>query len=612
MRVDYSRDTFLPALVSKWAVDSPRSAALVTAQETITYADLTIRSSRLASWLQSIGVGPDVLVAICLPQSVSLLVGALAVWKAGGAYIPLDPECPAERLAWMLNDSRPVAVLTRATIAKRLSAGNWYTFRFDTDWNKLASDSGRLVGCDSQPDHLAYVIYTSGSTGRPKGVEITRANLLNLLLWHRQSFTVTSDDRASQIANPSFDASVWEVWPYLANGAAVHLPSQRVRSDPELLRDWFVACGITIAFVPTPLAERMMTLEWPRETSLRVLLTGGDTLCSYPPPDLPFTVVNNYGPTECTVVATSGQVLPGGNRNVLPTIGWPISNVQVHILDSRLHHVPPGVTGEICIGGAGVGRGYLNAPEMTAERFVPDFINAGSTTRLYKTGDLARCLPDGQIAFVGRLDDQIKIRGFRIEPNEIVAALAMHPQISTSIVVSREDAAGPKRLVAYVVLKDGTGPTDADLRDFLNARLPDYMIPSAFVGLESLPLSANGKVDRTALPAPDASNKLHSYRHVAPRTPIERRIADLLAPLLGVQTVSVGDNFFLLGGHSLLGTQLIARLREAFSVDLSLRALFEYPTVEALAAEVERLVDVALDAMSEEEAERLLKDTVGN
>lgn len=612
MKVDYSRDTFLPALVSKWAVDSPRSAALVTAQETITYADLTIRSSRLASWLQSIGVGPDVLVAICLPQSVSLLVGALAVWKAGGAYIPLDPECPAERLAWMLNDSRPVAVLTRATIAKRLSAGNWYTFRFDTDWNKLASDSGRLVGCDSQPDHLAYVIYTSGSTGRPKGVEITRANLLNLLLWHRQSFTVTSDDRASQIANPSFDASVWEVWPYLANGAAVHLPSQRVRSDPELLRDWFVACGITIAFVPTPLAERMMTLEWPRETSLRVLLTGGDTLCSYPPPDLPFTVVNNYGPTECTVVATSGQVLPGGNRNVLPTIGWPISNVQVHILDSRLHHVPPGVTGEICIGGAGVGRGYLNAPEMTAERFVPDFINAGSTTRLYKTGDLARCLPDGQIAFVGRLDDQIKIRGFRIEPNEIVAALAMHPQISTSIVVSREDAAGPKRLVAYVVLKDGTGPTDADLRDFLNARLPDYMIPSAFVGLESLPLSANGKVDRTALPAPDASNKLHSYRHVAPRTPIERRIADLLAPLLGVQTVSVGDNFFLLGGHSLLGTQLIARLREAFSVDLSLRALFEYPTVEALAAEVERLVDVALDAMSEEEAERLLKDTVGN
>lgn len=612
MKVDYSRDTFLPALVSKWAVDSPRSAALVTAQETITYADLTIRSSRLASWLQSIGVGPDVLVAICLPQSVSLLVGALAVWKAGGAYIPLDPECPAERLAWMLNDSRPVAVLTRATIAKRLSAGNWYTFRFDTDWNKLASDSGRLVGCDSQPDHLAYVIYTSGSTGRPKGVEITRANLLNLLLWHRQSFTVTSDDRASQIANPSFDASVWEVWPYLANGAAVHLPSQRVRSDPELLRDWFVACGITIAFVPTPLAERMMTLEWPRETSLRVLLTGGDTLCSYPPPDLPFTVVNNYGPTECTVVATSGQVLPGGNRNVLPTIGWPISNVQVHILDSRLHHVPPGVTGEICIGGAGVGRGYLNAPEMTAERFVPDFINAGSATRLYKTGDLARCLPDGQIAFVGRLDDQIKIRGFRIEPNEIVAALAMHPQISTSIVVSREDAAGPKRLVAYVVLKDGTGPTDADLRDFLNARLPDYMIPSAFVGLESLPLSANGKVDRTALPAPDASNKLHSYRHVAPRTPIERRIADLLAPLLGVQTVSVGDNFFLLGGHSLLGTQLIARLREAFSVDLSLRALFEYPTVEALAAEVERLVDVALDAMSEEEAERLLKDTVGN
>jgi acyl-coenzyme A synthetase/AMP-(fatty) acid ligase/acyl carrier protein len=456
------------------------------------------------------------------------------------------------------------------------------------------------------------VIYTSGSTGRPKGVEITHGNLLNLVVWHQQAFNVTPDDRASQIANPSFDASVWEVWPYIANGAAVYLPPQHVRSDPELLRDWFVVCGITIAFVPTPLAERMMTLEWPRETSLRVLLTGGDTLHSYPPPDLPFTVVNNYGPTECTVVATSGPVLPGGNRNVLPTIGRPISRVHVHILDNRLRQVPPGVTGEICIGGAGVGRGYLNAAEMTAERFVPDFINAGSTTRLYRTGDLARCLPDGQIAFVGRIDDQIKIRGFRIEPNEIAAALTTHPQIGTSIVASREDAAGPKRLVAYVVLKNGTSPTDADLRDFLSARLPDYMIPSAFVRLESLPVSANGKIDRTALPAPDASNTLHRYRHVAPRTPIERRIADLLGPLLGVQVVSVEDNFFLLGGHSLLGTQLIARLREAFGVDLSLRALFEYPSVEALAAEVERLVDVALDAMSEEEAERLLKDTVDN
>jgi acyl carrier protein len=335
------------------------------------------------------------------------------------------------------------------------------------------------------------------------------------------------------------------------------------------------------------------------------MLTGGDTLHFYPPPDLPFLLVNNYGPTECAVVATSGLVSAQRGSNRLPPIGRPIDNTQVYILDEAMKEAPVGTPGEIYIGGLGVARGYRNRPELTAERFLPNPFNSDAT-RLFKTGDCAQRLPDGQIAFLGRFDEQIKIRGFRIEPNEIAAALNEHPAVSQSVIVAREVTCGDSRLVAYLVSKAGRLATVSELRDFLSARLPAYMVPAMYVTIDTIPLTPNGKVDRAALPAPDASNMLGEDVFHAPRTEIEQVVAAILAPLLGVERVDVEANFFALGGHSLLGIQLISRLRESLGVELSLRTVFEAPSVSELSAEIERLLCAKLEAMSEEEVQRTL------
>lgn len=604
---DYARDKCVPTLVAAQAAATPNRLALATDKELMTYSELDARSNQLARHLRSLGVRPNVLVALYLPCSTALVVGALGVLKAGGAYVPLDPEYPPERIVGMLNDAQPAVVLTQHCLVDQLSPGKWQTLELDCEMPRVGCHSAEPIEPDVNCESLAYVIYTSGSTGRPKGVQIAHDNLLNLVSWHQTAFEVTPADRASQLASPGFDAAVWELWPYLSAGASVHFPDEAIRSEPESLRYWLVSKGITIAFVPTPLAERMISLEWPRETALRLLLTGADTLRSYPPSGLPFTLVNNYGPTECTVVATSGPVHPNGNRDMLPSIGRPISNVQVYILDEQLQRAPVGVVGEIYIGGAGVGQGYLNAPELTAARFIASPFGSKPNGRLYKTGDLGCYLPDGQIAFRGRVDDQIKIRGYRVEPNEIIATLAKHPAVAASAVIAREETPGDKQLIAYVVPTAGSTLTNKLLREFLSGQLPEYMIPAVFVRIDSLPLNASGKLNRAALPKPDESNSLHDESYVAPRTAIERRIAEILAPLLGLDKVSVEDNFFMLGGHSLLGTQMIARTHEVFGVKLSLRSLFDSPTIAALATEVERLLYVRLDAMSEEEAEQFLK-----
>lgn len=598
----------VPQLVAAQASVTPDATAVVAGADVTTYSELNARSNQLTWHLRSLGVGPDVLVGLWLPRSTALVEGALAVLKAGGAYVPLDPAYPLERIAWMLNDAQPAVLLTHKCHAVRLRGGNWRTVVLDREWDQLDAYPAEAPECAIAPENLAYVIYTSGSTGKPKGVEITHHSLLNLVLWHQTAFEVKPSDRTSQLASPGFDAAVWELWPYLTAGASVHFPDDAVRSDPESLRQWLVTNGITIAFVPTPLAERMITLEWPRETPLRFLLTGADTLRSYPPASVPFTLVNNYGPTECTVVATSGPVHSNGSCDVLPSIGRPIANVQVHILNEQLEPVPIGTAGEIYIGGAGVARGYLNAPELTAARFIANPFESKLSGRLYRTGDLGCYLPDGQIAFRGRIDDQIKIRGFRIEPDEIINTLAKHPLVQASAIIAREDTPGDKQLVAYVVPTPGSTLTAKVLREFLSGQLPEYMIPAVFVRIESLPLNTSGKVDRASLPSSDESISLCDDTYVAPRTPIEQRIADMLTPLLGLPKVSVEDNFFMLGGHSLLGTQLIARMRQVFGVDLSLRTLFESPTIAALAGEVEQLLYAHLEAMSQEEAEQLLKN----
>lgn len=599
------RDQSLCELVAAHAVATPNAIAVVAGKESITYRELDRRANQLANYLITLGVGPETIVGLCLERSPQSVIGALAVLKAGGAYLPLDPAYPTERLLFMLNDAQPRVLLTRPDLAEKLSGGIWKVVTVAGN-REIESYSTDAPVKQVNPDNLAYVIYTSGSTGRPKGVEITHASLLNLVSWHRREFGVTRHDRASHLASVGFDAAVWEVWPYLAAGASLHLPDETTRVSPELLRDWLVANEITISFLPTALAERVMTLDWPAETVLRFLLTGADTLHRYPTDNVPFELVNNYGPTECTVVATSGRVQSGEGANSLPTIGRPVTNTQIYILDENLQLVRAGEPGELCVGGAGVARGYLNRPELTREKFIGDPFSLVAGARLYRTGDLARQLDNGEIAYLGRVDEQIKILGHRIEPSEIEASLDRHPAIASSVVVARGAACEEKRLAAYVVMSNGATPEAADLRAFLQTELPDYMVPSVFVKLATMPLTANGKVDRVALPEPNAQNTLRDEEFIRPRTPIEQRLATTLCSLLSLSEVSVNDNFFLLGGHSLLGTQLIVKIRSTFGVDLALRTLFDAPTIAELSAEIEQRIIAKVENMSEDEALRLL------
>jgi amino acid adenylation domain-containing protein len=600
-------------LVRFQAAARPNAVALSYASHLLSYKELDDRAGILAKVLRGLGVGSETVVGVCVQRSPAMVIGALAILRAGGAYLPLDPLNPAARLAFMAEDAQISVLVT--------GHGNENKIPRDARPTIILDDYGRIVDApthsgstdmpaEATPKKLAYVIYTSGSTGDPNGVEITHENLLNLVSWHQQVFQVTPEDRASQIANVGFDAAVWEVWPYLATGGSVHIPDEQVISDPESLRNWLVAEGITISFIPTPMAERVLRLQWPAQTALRMMLTGADTLYRYPPKGLPFQLINNYGPTECTVVATSGPVFPDDSKHHFPPIGLPIANTQIYILDESGRQVPAGTEGELHIGGAGVARGYRNRPDLTAKRFVPDPFAARPEGRLFKTGDVARRLSDGQIAFVRRMDDQIKVRGFRVEPNEITAVLNRHPRVLQSLVVARQAALGHRRLVGYVVPAPEGAPTLSELRDFLRDHLPDYMVPETFVTLESLPLSANGKIDRLELPAPNEANILRDPAFIAPRTDLEKAVAKILGNLLEVERVDVEANFFVLGGHSLLGAQLIARIRRVFGVEMNLRVLFEGPTVAKLSAEIERLLVLKLEGKNDNEVQSVRKSNV--
>jgi amino acid adenylation domain-containing protein len=604
----FPQERLVPELISQQAVATPDALALVGDGQTLTYRQLNEQANQVAHALKEAGVKSDDLVGICLPRSLQLVVGLLGILKAGGAYVPLDPTYPPERKRFMLEDAAVAVVLTAEAQLAELPTSGRTVICFDRDDVILQHQLNTSLATEKvRPDQRAYVIYTSGSTGQPKGVQISHANLLNLIYWHRRVYQVTAQDRATQVTSPAFDATGWELWPYLAVGASVHFPDEETRVSPGLLRNWLLQQGITISFLPTVLAESVLNLDWPTNAPLRYLLTGADTLSRYPTPDLPFTFVNNYGPTECTVVATYGVIPPADDPTRLPSIGRPIDNAQIYLLNEDMHLVPPGQPGELYIGGAGVALGYLNRPELTHERFVPDPFSQKAGARLYKTGDLAYYLPDGQIAFVGRADFQIKIRGYRIEPNEIVMVLNNHPAVQSSVVVARDTTRGEKQLVAYLVLQTETLLTVSELQEAISESLPDYMVPVAFVVLDQLPTTPNGKLDRNALPEPTEENMLQDETLEAPATPIEERLEEIVASLLGLTHVSVEDNFFMLGGHSLLGTQVIARVSATFGVDLSLRSLFEAPSVRSLAAKVEELILEKLAVMSEEEAQQLLK-----
>jgi len=596
-------------LVAAQASATPDAVAVVVGERKLCYGELNARANQLAYRLGSLGIRAEGPVALFLERSVELVIAALAVLKAGGAYVPLDPSYPAGRVSLLLEDSAGPVVLTHSSQIKKLPAGSWKTIVVDFDDSEITNHPFVAPKAQTDPTDLAYIIFTSGSTGRPKGVQITHANLLNLVHWHQHAFKITSADRATLQASPGFDAAVWEVWPYLAAGASVHVVDDAIRTVPDRLRDWMVATGITVSFLPTAMAESMVGLPWPSRTDLRFLLTGADTLRRYPPAGLPFALVNNYGPTECTVVATSGTIHPDGVSDEPPSIGRAIENVEIHILDEQLKSVPAGTPGELLIGGAGVGPGYLNLPEQTEQKFIADPFSGIPNARLYRTGDLARMLPDGQIAFLGRIDEQIKIRGYRIEPGEITSVLDRHPDIASSLVTAYSGDSGEKRLVAYIVPASNARVNAAELRKFLGESLPDYMLPSTFVRLDSLPTSAHGKVDRAALPEPTAENILDDDRFEAPQSEIEQWLASFLVGLIGVARVSRDDNFFNLGGHSLMGAQLIAKVHQTFGVELSLRRLFDHPTVREISSEIETLIHAKVNVMSDEEAQRVLESS---
>ncbi len=557
--------------VARRAAEQPEAPALVGA-ETMTYGELWRRASALAAFLQHRGIGPEQIVGLYVERSPELVVGALGVLAAGAAYLPLDPAQPVERLRRMLADAGTRVLLTRRELAAGLSADGLETVLLDA-----LDGSAPGFDADLPAASLAYLIYTSGSTGVPKGAAMTHAGLANLVAWHRATYGVTPDDRATLVAGVGFDASVWEMWPVLTAGASLWIPdAETVASPPDLLA-WFAAQRITLAFLPTPLAEAVLSGPTPPGLALRALLTGGDRLLTRPGAGLPFALVNHYGPTEGTVVATAGRVRPERGEERAPSIGRPIAGARVTLVDRDLQPVPVGVAGEILLGGAGLARGYLGHPRMTAEVFVPA---AGG--RAYRTGDLARWLPDGRIEFIGRRDHQVKIRGIRIELGEVEAALRDSPHVREAVVLARSAAAG-RMLVACVVAEGEPGAGVEELRAHLRERLPEAMVPAAFLLLPALPVTPNGKVDREAL----ARLPLEEAPAASLRTGTEERLGAIWREVLGLPRIGAEDDFFHLGGHSLLASRVGSRVREAFGVELPLAAFFEHPQLAALAAAID-------------------------
>ncbi|MFL5802017.1 MAG: amino acid adenylation domain-containing protein, partial [Roseiflexaceae bacterium] len=577
----FSQEKCVHALFERQVEKCADAIAVTQEEQGVTYHELNAKANQLAHSLRELGVGPDRRVAVCMERGVDVVIALLAALKAGGAYVPLDPAYPAERLAFMLDDSAPVVLLTHGPAREALRGIRITVPTLDLDGDQLPwlSQNGHnlersCVGVDATS--LAYVVYTSGSTGLPKGVMVEHRNLVNLIDWHHKTFDLKASDCCSCVAGLGFDASACEIWPTLCAGARLLMPSVAAARNPELLIEWWQEQPLAVSALPTSLAEFAFA-RGINHKSLRALLTGGDRIQRSAPAWAKFRVINNYGPTETTVLATSGCLAPSDEQI---HIGAPIGNTQIYILDESLQLAPVGVAGELYIGGAGVARGYLKRPELTAERFQSD-PHGPAGARMYKTGDLGRWLPNGNIEFLGRNDFQVKIRGYRIELGEIEAALASHRQVRESVVLAHQDAAGDKRLVAYYT---GQAIAAETLRAHVSAALPDYMVPSAYVHLEALPLTANGKLDRRALPVPGEQAYV-TRQYEPPANETERRLAHIWGEALNCEWVGRNDNFFELGGHSFLGVRVIDRMRsEGLATDV--HTLFTARTLGELAEAV--------------------------
>jgi amino acid adenylation domain-containing protein len=567
-------------LLARCVAAAPDALAIDAGGEQLSYRELDTRAEALADRLRALGVGPDGVVAIELRRSPELVVAMLAVLKAGGAYLPLDPDYPRERRAFMVAVADVRALVTERSLDTAMLAPRDVTIHLDAPGPPPAPAATPAPA--PQPDQLAYVLYTSGSTGRPKGVAMRHGPLANLIAWMERTASGRAGARTLQLTSASFDVAFQEIFGTLCTGGTLVIDHELDRRDPESTWRTIVDARVERLFVtPSFLAQLAEAAAGAVASDLREIVTAGEPLRITPEiaallERRPGCVLRNqYGPTE-THVVTDHVVAPGDGP--LPPIGRPVAGVTVHVLDEWLRPVPYGVRGELCVGGAALARGYLGRAGQTAERFVPDPLGPPGA-RLYRTGDVVRRRRDGELEFVGRLDDQVKVRGFRVELAEVESVIAEHPSIRDAAVVLREHAPGDQRLIAYVVPAPG-GP--GALEAFLRRRLPEHMLPSRIVELDSIPLNANGKLDRRALPELDGARPELREPYVAPRGPLESELAELFEEVLGIERVGVHDDFFQLGGHSLLATRMASRMRERFSVDVPLRSLFEQPTVAGL------------------------------
>jgi amino acid adenylation domain-containing protein len=582
---EFPQDKCIHQLFEEQLERSPDAIAVVFEGEQLTYRELNTRANQLAHYLRTLGVGPEVLVGICVERSFDMIVGLLGILKAGGAYVPIDHAYPTDRIAYMLDDSQLPVLLTQKQLVASLPEHQARVVCLDSDWEEISLMPELPPQSDVTPENLVYVIYTSGSTGKPKGVLIAHRGLCNLAQAQIKLFDVQPDSRVLQLATFSFDASISEIVMALCSGARLCLGTRDSLQPGLPLLRLLQEQGIThLTLVPSALAalpsEELAALQniivagEPCPTSLVAQWAGGRRF------------FNAYGPTESTVCATVAQGFEG--MDVLP-IGRPIDNTQVYILDHHKQPVPIGVSGELYIASVGLAKGYLNRPDLTAKKFIPNPFSDALGLSLYKTGDLARYLPDGNIEYLGRIDNQVKIRGFRIELGEIEAVLTQHPGVRETAVIARVNSADDNQLVAYIVPHQEPAHTVSDLRHFLKEQLPDYMVPRAFVMLCALPLTPNGKVDRKSLPAPDLNSLLQKSDFVAPRTPTEKLVASIWAKVLGVEQVGINDNFFELGGHSLLATQLLSQVSDTCGVELPLSQLFKDPTVASISNYIEAI-----------------------
>ncbi|WDD36586.1 amino acid adenylation domain-containing protein (plasmid) [Nostoc sp. UHCC 0926] len=617
-QVDYPQDKCIHQLFEAQVEKTPNNIAVVFEDQQLTYGELNRKANQLAHYLQQQGVKPEIIVGLCVERSLEMIIGLLGILKAGGAYLPLDPTLPQEALALRLQDAQvslvishtpqqvPSASTSLVNSLRQMTndKGQMKVICLGEDWDTIAQYGDESPTTETTPENLVYILYTSGSTGKPKGVTIEHRQLINYIYAILEKLDLQTGANFATVSSFAADLGNTAIFPSLCNGGCLHVVSQERVCDPAALAAYFDLHPIDcLKIVPSHLASFLVSTYSEKILPHQCLILGGETFSwhllaqiqQYSPT---CRIFNHYGPTESTVGVLSYLVESGQANHDSETVplGRPLSNTQVYVLDQQMQPVSIGMPGELYIGGAGLARGYLNSSELTTTKFIPNPFNNAPKEKLYKTGDRVRYLPDGNLEFLGRIDSQVKIRGFRIELGEIESALKQHPKIQEVVVLAREDEPGNQRLVAYVVMNQGQTSNTSELRLFLQNKLPEYMMPSAFVVLKKLPLNPNGKVDRLALPSPDTARPDLEDTFVAPRTPVEKLLAQIWSEVLRLERVGVHDNFFDLGGHSLLATQVVSRLRNAFEVDLAVRDLFETPTIADLAVIIAQRLAQATDS----------------